>query len=91
LLRSDQYNQMQIRSDEELSEAHRQRLTEAGWTERPNEGIWTKQLPSRKRVEGEEPKLAWPIVVEAERFFQDLGNAMRADKRLAPIGQETGQ
>jgi len=81
---------MQIRSDEELPEAYREQLKAAGWTERPEEGIWTKQLPPRAKTEGEEQKPAWPTVVEAERLFQDIANALRADKGLSPAAQERG-
>jgi hypothetical protein len=91
LLRSHRFNQVQIRSDEELPEAQRERLKAAGWTERAEEGIWTKQLPTRKHAEGEEPKPAWPTVVEAERLFQDIANDIRAGKGLPAVTQETGR
>ena len=91
LLRSFRFNQLQIRADEELPATAREQLKEAGWTERPDEGIWTKQLPRRpKNGEGEEPKPAWPTVVEAERLFQDLATAIRTDKGLSPAAQERG-
>ena len=32
----------------------------------------------------------WPTVVEAERLFHDLANAIRADKGLPSVGQERG-
>jgi len=91
LLRSFRFNQLQIRADEELPATAREQLKEAGWTERPDEGIWTKQLPRRpKNGEGEEPKPAWPTVVAAERLFQDLATAIRTDKGLSPAAQERG-
>jgi hypothetical protein len=72
---------MQIRADEELSQTSRDQLKDAGWIERLDEGIWTKQLPRRpKGGEGEAPQPAWPTVVEAERLFHDLANAIRTDK-----------
>lgn len=91
LLRSFRFNQLQIRGDEELPATAREQLKEAGWTERPEEGIWTKQLPRRPRDgESEEPKPAWPTVVEAERLFQDLATAIRTEKGLVPATQERG-
>jgi hypothetical protein len=89
LLRSSRFNQMQIGSDEELPQAQRDKLNAAGWTERAEEGIWTKQLPPRAR-EGEEPKSAWPTVLEAERLFHDIANAIRADRKMPPVDQERG-
>ena len=62
----------------------------AGWTERPEEGIFTKQLPPRPKAEGEEAKPAWPTVLEAERQFHELANAIRADKGLSPVAEERG-
>ena len=89
LLRSHRFNQMQIRSDEELPAAARETLTAAGWTERPEEGIWTRQLPPRAK-EGEEQKAPWPIVLEAERLFHDLANGIRADRGLPADAPERG-
>jgi hypothetical protein len=91
LLRSYRFNQIQIRADEELSAAAREQLKEAGWTERPEEGIWTKQLPRRPREgAGEEPKPVWPTVVEAEHLFQVLATAIRTEKGLVPSAPERG-
>jgi hypothetical protein len=91
LLRSYRFNQIQIRADEVLPATAREQLKEAGWTERPDEGIWTKQLPRRpKNGESEDPKPAWPTVVEAEQLFQDLATAIRTDKGLVPAAQERG-
>ena len=90
LLRSRRFNQMQIRSDTELPEASCEQMKAAGWTERPEEGIFTKQLPPRPKAEGEEARPAWPTVLEAERQFHELANAIRADKGLAPVAEERG-
>ena len=89
LLRSHRFNQMQIRSDEQLPDDARNKLDAAGWTERPEEGIWTRQLPPRAK-EGEEQKAPWPIVLEAERLFHDLANGIRADRGLPPDAPERG-
>ena len=62
----------------------------AGWTDRPEEGIFTKQLPPRPKNEGEEARPAWPTVLEAERQFHELANAIRADKGLPPVAEERG-
>ena len=89
LLRSYRFNQMQMRSDEALPEAAVVKLKTAGWTERREEGIWTRQLPPRPK-DGGEQKPAWPVVVEAERVFHDIANSIRADRGLSPIAQERG-
>jgi hypothetical protein len=89
LQRGYRFNQMQIRSDQELPEAARDKLTAAGWTERPEEGIWTRQLPPRAK-DGEEQKPVWPVVLDAERLFHDIANAIRADQGLPPVTQERG-
>ncbi len=91
LLRNYRFNQMQIRSDEQIPAAYHEPLKAEGWTERPEEGAWTKQLPRRSNSEnGEEPKHAWPTVLDAERLFHDIANAIRADKKLPPLDQERG-
>ena len=90
LLRSHRFNQVQIRSDEPLSEAAREKLTAAGWTERAEEGNWTKQLPARKTPDGKEPKPAWPAVSEAERLFHDLATSIRTEKGLEPAAAGRG-
>ena len=94
LLRSYRFNQIQVRSDEELPQAAREQLQAAGWKDRTEEeGIWTKQLPPRPRQDAEGPGPAtpgWPTVVEAERLFHELANAIRADKGLPSVGQERG-
>ena len=87
LLRGYRFNQMQIRSDLELPDAARETLAAAGWTERREEGIWTRQLPPRAK-EGEEQKPVWPVVVEAERLFHEVANGIRAEYGLPPVGQE---
>jgi hypothetical protein len=78
LLRSHRYNQMQVRSDEPLSEKHQGMLTQAGWTDRmEKEGIWTKQLPKEQEK--------WRDVADAEKLFKQIANEMRADKGLGPV------
>ena len=67
LLRNYRFNQIQIRSDEELPQTSRDQLKDAGWTERPAEGVWTKQLPRHPRDRDDEaPQPGWPTVVAAE-------------------------
>jgi hypothetical protein len=91
LLRSHRFNQMQIRSDEELPPAALDRLKRAGWTERPEEGIWTLQLPSRKQEDGVEPTRPWPTVLDAERLLHDLANDVRTGKGMPTIAHESGR
>jgi hypothetical protein len=52
LLRNYRFNQIRIRSDEELLQAAREQLQAAGWKDRSEEeGIWTEQLaPARART-----------------------------------------
>jgi hypothetical protein len=88
LLRSDRFNQMQIRSDEPLSSASQEKLKADGWTERPDEGSWTKQLPSRKPVEGQERTRPWPAVLKAEQFFAELAADIRREHHLPPASPE---
>ena len=90
-LRSDRFNQMQIRSDEELPAAAIERLKSEGWTERPDEGIWTRQLPSRKKEEGVESTPSWPTVLEAERMLHDVANDIRTGKGMPAIAHESSR
>jgi hypothetical protein len=89
LLRSRRYNQMQISSDTELPLTAKQRLHDAGWRDRTEEeGIWTKQLPPRPKPGDDDPsaaKPAWPTVIEAERLFEEIANAIRADRKMPPV------
>jgi hypothetical protein len=75
LLRSYRFRQMQIQFDEEPDERTRGRLADAGWTHRPAEGIWTRQLPK----EGER----WRDAADAEALFKELANSIRAEKGLS--------
>ena len=78
LLRSHRFNQMQLRSDEPLSDQHKDQLAQAGWTDRTEkEGIFTKQLPK----EGEK----WRETADAEKLFKQIANKMRADKGLGDV------
>jgi len=91
LLRSDRYNQMQISPDGELPDWARERLQADGWRDRvEDEGIYTKQLPPRPKPgdDGQEPepaRPAWPAVIEAERFFEQLANDIRADRKMPQV------
>jgi hypothetical protein len=77
LLRSQKYNQMQIRFDgEQPDEKHRARLKETGWKDRTEaEGVWTKQIDKNAR---------WQSVQDMEREFKAVANAIRKDKGLEP-------
>lgn len=75
LLRSHRYNQMQIRSDEPLSDKHQSMLNQDGWADRTEkEGIYTKQLPKEAEK--------WRETADAERLFTQIANEMRADRGL---------
>jgi hypothetical protein len=78
LLRSQRFNQMQLRAEEPLTEKHQAMLKEAGWTDRTEqEGIYTKQLPK----EGEK----WRVAADAEKMFKQITNDIRADKGLGGV------
>jgi hypothetical protein len=91
LLRSRKYNQMQVKADSELPDWAKERLKADGWRDRvEDEGIYTKQLPPRARLAAdgqpaEPPKPAWPVVIEAERFFEQLANDLRAERGMPPV------
>lgn len=77
LLRSQQFNQMQIRFDgEQPGEQSLAMLARAGWKDRTeSEGVWTKQIDRNAR---------WQSVQQMEREFRDIANAIRRDKGLEP-------
>jgi hypothetical protein len=91
LLRSRRFNQIQIKSDGEIPDWAKERLKADGWRDRvEDEGIYTKQLPPRPRpaAEGqqaEQAKPAWPTVIEAERFFEQLANDIRAERGMSRV------
>ena len=89
LLRSDRYNQMQVRPDGELPDWARERLKAEGWRDRvEDEGIYTRQLPPRPRAGEDDRELSSArrrAVFEAERFFEELANDIRADRKMPPV------
>ena len=55
-------------------------LAKAGWRDRTQEeGIWTRQVPKEE---------SWKTVIDAERLFEKIANAIRQDKGLEPIHLE---
>jgi hypothetical protein len=69
---------MQIRTDQELADHHKEMLGKAGWRDRTKEeGIWTKQIPK----EGEKRKAA----ADAEHIFKQIANEIRAEKGLGAV------
>jgi hypothetical protein len=85
LLRSHQFNQMQIRADEPLPEKHQAMLREAGWTDRTEtEGIWTKQLPKGIDDAGK-PREKWRETADAERLFKQIANDIRTERGLGSV------
>ena len=75
LLRSNRFNQMQIRFDEKPPTEYREKLHNAGWKWRQAEEIWTMQLDSEQK---------WRAHADAERLFYEIGNGIRADLNLPP-------
>lgn len=77
LLRSQKFNQMQIRFDrEQPDEQFLAMLQRAGWKDRTEaEGVWTKQIDRAAR---------WQSVQQMEREFREVANAIRQEKGLKP-------
>ena len=78
LLRSQKFNQMQIRFDgEQPDEQYRSMLKQAGWRDRTEaEGVWTKQIDKNVR---------WQSVDKMKREFKEVAAAIRRDKGMAPL------
>ena len=80
LLRSHKYRQVQIRFDQQPDEQYLALLAKDGWRDRTQEeGIWTRQIPKEE---------SWKTVIDAERLFEKIANAIRQDKGLEPIHLE---
>lgn len=77
LLRSQKFNQVQIRFDrEQPGEQAIAMLKDAGWRDRTeSEGVWTKQIDRNAR---------WQSVQQMEREFKSVANAIRQGKGLKP-------
>lgn len=80
LLRSSKFDQMQIRFDVKPDKKYRDRLADAGWRWRNEEGVWTIQLDKDAR---------WRTQADAEALFREIGSAARADLGLP--AQELGR
>ena len=89
LLRSHRFNQMQVKADSELPDWAKERLKADGWRDRvEDEGIYTKQLPPRPKADAEGPEPSPSrrrVVFEAERFFEQLANDIRAERQMPPV------
>ena len=89
LRRGHRYNQVQISPDGELPDWARERLKADGWRDRvEDEGIYTKQLPPRPTPGEENPELSSArrrMDFEAERFFEQLANDIRAERGMKPV------
>ena len=48
----------------------------AFWVKTEEEGIWTRQIPKEE---------SWKTVIDAERLFEKIANAIRKDKGLEPV------
>ena len=83
LLRSQKFNQMQIRFDgEQPDEQYQSMLKQAGWKDRTEaEGVWTKQIDKNAR---------WQSVNKMEREFKEVAAAIRRDKGMAPAHEGLG-
>ncbi len=78
LLRSQKFNQMQIRFDrEQPDEKYLAMLAQAGWKDRTQaEGVWTKQIDKDAR---------WQSVDKMEREFKEVANAICKSKGMEPV------
>ena len=89
LRRSDRYNQIQISPDGEIPDWARERLKDDGWRDRlEDEGVYTKQLPPRPRPGEENSELSSArrrTTFEAERFFEQLVNDIRAERQMPQV------
>lgn len=79
--RSNGFQQMQLRFDEKPDAETIQKLRDAGWKYRGQEKVWSLQL---------DPEARATTQLNAERLFSEIGNAIRAGKGLAPVGQGQG-
>ena len=75
LYRSQRFHQMAIQFDEKPDESIRQRLRDDGWTWRPAEGAWTKQLGERP---GETHR-------QAQALFTSIANDIREVNGQEPV------
>ena len=78
LYRSQRFQQMAIEFDEKPVDGIRQRLRDAGWTWRPTEAVWTKQLGERP---GETHR-------QAQELFTSIANDIRHANGLEPAFTE---
>jgi hypothetical protein len=89
LLQSRRFNQLQISHDGAIPDWAKERLKADGWRDRvEDEGIYTKQLPPRAQPGEEDQGQASSrrrAGYEADRFFEQLANDIRADRGLSPI------
>jgi hypothetical protein len=93
LLQSRRFNQFQIKSDGEIPDWAKEKLKADGWTDRvQDEGIYTKQLPPRAKPGEEDQGQAASrrrAGHEADRFFEQLANDLRAERQMPPIRLNT--
>jgi hypothetical protein len=77
LLRSQKFNQMQVRFDgEQPDEKYLDMLAKGGWKDRTEaEGVWTKQIDREAR---------WQSVAQMEQEFKAVANAIRKSKGMEP-------
>ncbi len=75
LYRNQRFRQMAIQFDEKPDEGIRQRLRDDGWTWRPAEGAWTKQLGERS---GETHR-------QAQELFESIANEIRRANGREPV------
>jgi hypothetical protein len=89
LLQSKRFNQMQIKSDGAIPDWAKERLKADDWRDRvEDEGIYTKQFPQRVQPGEEDQQLSSSrrrAGFEADRFFEQLANDIRAERKMPPI------
>lgn len=95
LYRNNKFQQFAIQFDEKPDEMHLDQLRDAGYRWRGGEDkVWTKQFMTKEERAGmDDQQIAARKIresLEAEKLFAEIGNAIRAEKGLEPVGQHVG-
>ena len=81
LFRNHRMKQMAIQFDVPAPEQYRRRVGQEGYKYREKELVWTKQF-------GDSPTAAQ---VAGEQLVGEIGNALRAENGLPPVGRAAGR
>ena len=78
LARNHRYQRMEMRFDENPGEEVRAALKDQGWSWKGQEKAWTLPLDREAR---------YVEHMAAEKLFRDIGNTIREQNGLSPVGQ----